>query len=170
MIWFTADYHLGHDKIIDLCSRPFKNSTHMDKTLIRNHNKVVGKDDDVYILGDFSIKTKNHRGYLTDCVNKLNGRLHLILGNHDVRDVVFLNEIGFWATHYPYFEVEEFILVHDPVLSAGHRDLKFLCGHVHDLFVSIKNVLNVGVDVHDFKPISLEYIRLIFPIYKGGKG
>ena len=62
MKWFTSDLHLGHDAICVYCKRPFKNAAHMDKRLIRNINQVVKSDDDLYILGDFSIKTKNHRG------------------------------------------------------------------------------------------------------------
>lgn len=162
MIYLTADWHLGHDAIIEFCKRPFKNSSLMDRVLIRNHNNIVTDNDDVYHLGDFSIKTKNHRGAYQQWIKKLKGRQHLIMGNHDVRDPLFYNELGFWSIHYPYFEIEEFICVHDPALSAVDRSRPFLCGHVHDLFLKTKNCLNVGVDVHDFKPIHIDVVRGYF--------
>ena len=160
MDYFSADQHFGHDKIIELCKRPFKNVTEMDNTIIRNHNSIVTDDDDVYYLGDFSLKTSQHRGVLENYVRRLNGRKHLILGNHDIKNPWLYTEIGFWSVHAPYLEVEEFILVQDPALSITKRNQWFLCGHVHDLFRIIENCFNVGVDVNDFKPLSIQQIRM----------
>lgn len=159
MKFITADYHLGHHGIIESCDRPFTQIRHMDSAIIRNHNKVVGDNDDVYILGDFSMYTKTHRGALAEYVRKLKGRLHLIMGNHDVRDPWFWTELGFWSVHAPYFELEEFVLVHDPALSQVWTSRWFLCGHIHTLFYMQRNCLNVGVDMHNFTPLSLEQVR-----------
>ena len=48
-----------------------------DKALVENWNKIVGKNDRVYILGDFAFR--NHLDYLL----ALNGNKILIKGNHD---------------------------------------------------------------------------------------
>ena len=40
-IYFTADLHLGHGRIIKHCKRPFENSHYMDEALIKNWNSVV---------------------------------------------------------------------------------------------------------------------------------
>ncbi len=159
-IWFTADQHLGHEEIITHCKRPFKNAKVMDESIIKNHNEIVKPNDDVYILGDFSMKTKNQRGDYERYTKRLNGRLHLIMGNHDIKDMRFYSEVGFYSVHYPYLEVEEFVCVHDPALSQMNRDIQFLCGHIHDLFSNLKNTLNVGVDVCNFKPLSIDNIRI----------
>jgi len=159
MIFFTADLHFGHGNIIQYCKRPFENEQQMNKGLIKNWNSVVSPEDEVFILGDFSIKGKNHEGEFRHILEKLNGIKHLILGNHDVPDPIFLTSCGFWSVHYPYFVVEEFMCVHDPALTQVYRDRKFLCGHVHDLFKQCKNAFNVGVDVRDYKPISIEEVR-----------
>ena len=36
-----------------------------------------------------------------------------------------------------------------------------LCGHVHEKWSQLGKMINVGVDVRDFKPISMEEVRLI---------
>lgn len=46
MIFFTADLHLGHENIIKLCQRPFKNIEQMDNALIQNWNAVVKEEDE----------------------------------------------------------------------------------------------------------------------------
>ena len=160
--YFTSDYHLGHEEIINLCNRPWKNTHAMDKGIIQNHNSIIKDQDDVYFAGDLSLATKSHRGYLEMIIKKLKGRLHLVLGNHDIRDPRFWSELGIFSIHFPYIEVEEFIIIHDPSLSTVDRNRPFLCGHIHDLFTFQKNVLNVGVDVWGYLPVSINRVRQYF--------
>lgn len=56
MIYFTADLHFYYKNIIASTNRPFSNTDEMDKVLIQNWNERVSPDDDVYILGDFTMK------------------------------------------------------------------------------------------------------------------
>jgi len=159
----SADYHLGHEGIIASCGRPWKNAHAMEKAIVSNHNSVIGDDDDLYLAGDLSLATKSHRGSLENMIRKLKGRIHLILGNHDIRDPRFWSELGIWSIHYPYLEVDEFVIVHDPALSAVDRKRPFICGHVHELFTFKKNVYNAGIDVAEgYKPIPLNDIRHFF--------
>lgn len=51
-IWFTSDTHFGHKNILRFCKRPWNTVEEMDEGLIQNWNKVVGKDDIVFHLGD----------------------------------------------------------------------------------------------------------------------
>jgi len=76
-IFFTADHHFNHKNIIRFCNRPFKTLKEMDEALIDNWNSVVEPEDIVYHLGDFSFSDPQR--YL----QRLNGRIHLIFGNHD---------------------------------------------------------------------------------------
>jgi len=73
----TADLHLGHDAIRRFSRRPFATVTEMDEAIITNWNRVVGRKDLVYIVGDFA--WKRHDIYLA----ALNGKKILIRGNHD---------------------------------------------------------------------------------------
>ncbi len=56
MIYFTSDTHFGHKNIIKHTGRPFYSIQEMDDILVRNWNRKVGVYDDIYILGDVSMK------------------------------------------------------------------------------------------------------------------
>ena len=53
-IFFTSDLHLGHKNIIKHCDRPFSSIEQMNRSLLTNINNIVGLNDDLYILGDFT--------------------------------------------------------------------------------------------------------------------
>jgi len=160
MIYFTADQHFDHENIIKFCERPFKTIRLMNHAIIENNNEIVTNDDIVYHLGDITLRGPVSINVVRQFIGKLKGQKHLILGNHDrLTPKQYLN-VGFLSVHTSLeLEIENLILVHDPALSAVDRKRVFLCGHVHDLFKTIKNVINVGVDQWDFKPVSLPEIR-----------
>jgi len=163
--FFTADLHFGHGGIIEICTRPFNHMRHMEKSLIRNWNSVVSEDDMIYVIGDFSMKTKLHRGFYENIMNKLNGKKILICGNHEIDSTLFYagdNGVGFQQVVYPYLEVEEFILIHDPVSSIVFPNRPWITGHVHQMWHTMRNCFNCGVDVNDYTPVSIETIRDYF--------
>jgi calcineurin-like phosphoesterase family protein len=80
-VYFTSDTHFYHSNIIGFCKRPFKNVEDMNETLIGNWNRVVSQDDIVFHLGDFCLGGSHE---WTKILNRLNGKIYLILGNHDL--------------------------------------------------------------------------------------
>ena len=78
-IFFTADTHWGHRNIIRYCQRPFADVDEMNEALITNWNSTIGKDDIVFHLGDFAMGGSAEWCRLLE---RLNGRIYLILGNH----------------------------------------------------------------------------------------
>ena len=52
--WYTADLHLGHERVVSLCDRPFRSASHMDGALIENLWSKVGPGDVLWIVGDFA--------------------------------------------------------------------------------------------------------------------
>jgi len=158
MIYFSADQHFGHYNIIKHCNRPFLNAHIMDQIMFDNINAVVGRDDTLYILGDFCFKGKKPLDYRLriHCRN-----IHLILGNHDKRTDFYPDEQtvdmqGFSSVQ----EVKEVIycnqriyLSHYPHRSwpASHKGSYMLYGHVHSQLnnedvASNRYTLDVGVD------------------------
>lgn len=80
MFWFTSDTHFGHERIIELCNRPFRDADHMNDEIVRRWNEVVAPDDTVFHLGDVAL------GKIDDSlaqVGRLNGYKVLVNGNHD---------------------------------------------------------------------------------------
>lgn len=80
-IWFTADLHFGHAKILSLSHRPFASVTEMDDALIDNWNSKVAPDDIGWVLGDLAVEGAWRTGL--ERAAQMNGRLRLITGNHD---------------------------------------------------------------------------------------
>ena len=172
MIFFTADTHFNHSNIIRLCGRPFSDVEQMNETLINNWNSCVNNNDEIYILGDFLFK--GNAAEAENIINRLNGRKYLIKGNHDkfVDDRNF-NKTGFeWIKDYYvlHYRKMKFILFHYPIFEwdGYFGNAIHLYGHVHNsgnnsreyekFRILGKRAINVGVDVNNFYPVSIEKI------------
>ena len=162
MIWFTADWHLNHKAIIGYAKRPFKGTDEMNAALIGMYQSLVKPEDTVYFLGDFALYTSPFEMDLI--LRSLPGTKILIMGNHDRYTRKKFIECGFAeATRWEVFNDGEFILVHDPAPACGgDPKQRWLVGHVHGMFKKMNNALNVGVDVWDYKLVSLDQVRREF--------
>ena len=84
MIWFTSDTHFGHSNIIKLAERPFADVDEMEDSLVANINSLVAPSDELYHLGDFSMKLGlEEQARILRRIRCRN--IHLIPGNHDKR-------------------------------------------------------------------------------------
>lgn len=160
-IWFTSDWHLDHDNIIEYCDRPFENKGKMNHGILSRYKSLVEEKDEVYFLGDLSFRGPDNLGWYINTFGKLPGIKHLVLGNHDRLHPFQYEDAGFVSVHSAlHLELLDIYLVHDPAKSLVRRDKLWICGHVHNLFGKLirPNVVNASVDVWDFKPASLEQI------------
>lgn len=80
--FFISDLHFGHSNALRFDHRPFETIEEHDSELIRRWNASVGKNDEVYILGDVSWRNPS---IAADTMKQLNGRKYLIAGNHDFK-------------------------------------------------------------------------------------
>lgn len=156
MIYFTADHHFGHEKIIKLCKRPFKDLAEMESALIDNWNSIIKPNDDVWHLGDLTYK--GEVSVLKQRLDSLHGRIHLIKGNHDFKTLKYKERFSS-IVDYAELKIQDqnFVLFHYPISSWNkmrHGSIH-LHGHCHGSFVPIGRMLDVGVDCHDFKPLSV---------------
>ncbi len=159
MIWFTSDWHLDNERIIGYCNRPFKHKGHMNSTIFSNYKRMVAPDDTVYFLGDLSFRGSDNLNWYIKTFNKLPGTKHLILGNHDRLTVWQYETAGFMSVHSAlHLELLDLYLVHDPAKTLVLRDKVWVCGHLHNLVgkTVARNIINVCVDVWDFKPVSVD--------------
>ena len=172
-IWFTADLHQGHPKIINICNRPVyipnlaqiedMNSFEYKRIINKFHdewlvkevvNKYVGNKDEFYILGDLSLAK---RVYAEKFIDRLNGNKHLILGNHDqnIKNSTRFSEI----TQIKNFSFSRrglnihIALSHFPMASWDRKvhGSWHLYGHVHDRFANLKpdavELMGLSMDV-----------------------
>ena len=166
MNYFTADWHFFHRKIIEYCDRPFKSEKQMRQVIINRYNEVVRKDDTCFVLGDAAMLGTSQWERLGSVIKQLNGSKHLIFGNHDDFKWRRYIDIGFDTVHSALWLEEEdglfVVMGHDPSIWCTLKPNTILLhGHIHNLYKSIpeKRVVNVGVDVWDFKPINFKQIR-----------
>lgn len=163
-VWFTSDWHLDHHNIIVYCTRPFENKTKMNNTILRHYRDMVADEDEVYFIGDLSLRGPDNFNWYKNIFSKLPGTKHLILGNHDRLSPWQYEDAGFMTVHTAlHLELLDLYLVHDPAKTLVRRDKLWICGHVHNLFGQMirRNVVNVCVDVWKFKPVSLEQILAV---------
>ncbi len=160
MIYFTADLHFDHDNIIRYCDRPFNSRNHMNAALISKWNSIVTPEDKVFVLGDYSLT--DNKQQIKKWTSKLNGEKHLILGNHDMLKAFDYVDCGFSSVHTALQLEDNIFLAHDPAIkTALPKDSWLLHGHIHNLWKENinKKLINVGVDVWDYKPVSIETLK-----------
>ena len=149
----------------------------MNEVLIANWNQTVPKDGIVIHLGDVAMGNKD---LTLPLVQQLNGQKYLISGNHDScyrnpQNIEMYLQAGFSDVfsearlYYPDRTsggLLYFLLSHVPYQSCTRlrppvdKGIPAIVGHVHNDWkyqhsLSGTPMVNVGVDVWDFKPVSL---------------
>jgi len=154
-IFFTSDLHLGHSNIIKYCDRPFKVQNEMNEVIIKNYNDLVKPEDTVYFLGDIAFMSNVKAAWM---VNRLNGTKILVRGNHD-KNHNKMKTFGFVdSSHELTINTDYGTIYMRHVPNETYQEGLHFCGHVHTKWRFNRNIVNVGVDVWDFKPVLLEDI------------
>ena len=142
-----------------------KRKREMDAALIYNWNAVVKPGDIVWHLGDYCMGY-NEADFMS-YFRQLNGSVILIKGNHDrlawkFRDMFYghynsyvetkINERAFTLCHYAL-----------RVWNKSHHGAWHLYGHSHGSLPDNPNSysLDVGVDCHNYAPISFERVAAL---------
>ena len=130
-IFLIGDTHFMHKNIIKYCNRPFKDIEEMTESLIKNWNSVVDHNDIVYVVGDFALCGKQK---IIEIGNRLNGRKHLILGNHDRASIATYREAGFEFVYNHSIVLDDFYIIsHIPMVGISvNAPFANVFAHVHD--------------------------------------
>jgi len=153
-LFFTADQHFNHHKIIEYANRPFENIKEMDRILIKNHNSVVGKNDTTIHIGDFAF-LKSFKEVKLFYLSKMNGNHKFVRGNHD-----------YWAdkTIPTILDVKvdkrKIVCCHYS-MNVWNRSIYnefHLFGHSHGTLTGIGKSFDVGVDCNNFTPVSYDQV------------
>ena len=134
MNFYIADTHFFDNKCLAYDGRPFSSAAEMNEEMIRRWNKAVGKEDTVYLVGDFCYGNGSD---IISTAQRLCGHKILIRGNHDL-DV---NLKYAFEGIYDYLELKgedgKVILSHYPMSSF--KDMQqggsvHIYGHVHNSY------------------------------------
>lgn len=167
--FFTADLHLYHSNMINYADRPFKDINEMHSYITKSFNSILTADSDLYIIGDVTLLSSEFCGRVRKALSAINGRKHLVIGNHDTWKVRNYLENGITTVHSAgsfRYDGIRFFMMHDPAeyLAIENGTNVLLCGHIHTLFKHLfpkKRIINVGVDMWEYKPVSIEQIMSI---------
>lgn len=171
-IFFTSDTHFFHKQSFLYAPRGFTNEIDMNTAIVERWNSVVSPADTVYHLGDVVMNN-----YDISILNKLNGNIFFIRGNHDTEnkiadiestDTPSARRIVLGTSEMLRYNRLHILLSHYPTLTANYDEKHFnqhvfnFHGHTHQqtnwLFPDNPFIYHVGMDSHDCYPIALETI------------
>ena len=176
-IWFVSDIHFSHQSILyfhpkrraeigitleELQEDKALAIARHDEWLINLWNSTVKKEDTIYFLGDFSFANRKETEKI---LQKLKGKKHLILGNHDkslngldryFESVSQIKEAKFTNNQFHFIDPNETFCVemcHYPLLTWNRRPhgTCMVHGHCHGALDEINRVtkelrVDVGFD------------------------
>lgn len=175
--FFSADLHLGHQRVCDMTLRedgtpqvpftrpdgttplrPFKSVAEMNAALVDNWNSVVGDDDHAYLLGDAAM-TKRWLPLLAE----LKGKITFVPGNHDTMKVDLYRPYFHDIVGVKVLEKARLVLTHIPIHTACvDRFGTNVHGHMHAQSIpDDPRYICVSVEQTNFTPISLDEIMAI---------
>ncbi len=159
MIFYTADLHFHYKPFLP--GRPFASVEEMDEAMIRLWNETVTDEDTVYVVGDVGY----NGGYVPgDALGRLQGRKHLIRGNHDTGFENAPKLFDYFETVTDFNEIDDgethILLCHYPILYRKrgymiHGHLHQTRGPEYDILRQMPRMLNAGVDVNFYRPVTL---------------
>lgn len=184
-VFFTSDSHFLHTKLSTL--RGFDSIHNHDAFVVQQWNSLVRVDDIVWHLGDVGIPGKGFTDTdVLEIVDQLNGRKHLITGNHDAPWPANRNSKNNQRKWLEVFESvqpfarqsvcgTDFLLSHFPYEGdhGEHEDrgaqfrlrdegMPLLHGHTHSdqKVTDLKRMIfHVGMDAWDLKPVKDTQIK-----------
>lgn len=170
VIYFTSDTHFNHQNILtyEPETRPFETVEEMNEVIIKNWNDKVKPEDTIYVLGDFFMGALDK---VEDILDRLNGKIILIRGNHDTKKRIELYKSkGIEVKDFDHFAYKGryFILCHFPnnneefirMITQDNSEVVWLYGHVHSNAPTgyHDGTFHIGVDTNNLAPISIQEV------------
>jgi calcineurin-like phosphoesterase family protein len=192
-----------HKNIIRYCGRPFINKAFYDPSksyekqdkrfwdheamnefMIQEHNKLVKPGDDVYDLGDFAFGRDSSESRIIQHLQRLNGNLYFLWGNHDKEiQAVAKSSPHLFTWHSkdfgctsPIYEFNErgvrLVLCHYAMTSwhGSNKSVGHLYGHTHGKLDEGDLLrFDIGVDSWGYRPVHLDEILSKLEAKRQGK-
>lgn len=202
-IWFTSDSHLSHPGILyfhpkrrDAVGITLEELQDSKAIAVAKHNEwfinlwnnTVKREDTIYFLGDFAFANRENTEKL---LQKLKGKKHLIVGNHDkslhgldryFESVSQIKEVKFTNNQFKFIDPNETFCVelcHYPLLTWNRRThgTCMVHGHCHGatdvLNTTLKELrVDVGLDssLANYQFVELEDLYRYFCNIRDNQG
>lgn len=201
--WFISDLHFSHSTVLyyhperrEMCGVTLEELQSDKKSALEKHdewlinlwNNTVGKQDHVYIIGDFCLGNKERTEHI---LQRLNGKKFFVRGNHDkscngleryFEWVGDIKEVKFTHNQYDFIDPDETFCVelcHYPLLTWNRRThgTVHIHGHCHGSIDYVNILLkelrvDVGLDgtLSNYKFVDLETVYNYFVQIRNNAG
>lgn len=176
MLYFSSDHHFDHARIIKYTARPFSTVEEMNETLIERWNERVGPNDTVLYTGDFTLRNGEVAWRF---FQQLEGHVLMMCNpqHHDKRWIRTpqSTKSGPVKLVSPLKVIEvpigqrfplAIVICHFPIAEwerKSHGSIH-LHGHSHGKYNSEGRIMDIGVDSHDFYPVSINFVLEAFDV------
>lgn len=161
--WIISDTHFGDGSLIGSglaqgkTARGFETVSEMNECLADNWNTCIGPNDEVLHLGDVCI------GDGCDMLARLNGKKHLLLGNHDNPLCPALARTFTTISLWKAMDDAGIVLTHLPIdlslrSGLGARFITNIHGHLHNKPAPTAQHLCVSVEQTGYAPLNFEEV------------
>lgn len=169
--WVISDTHFCHGniRVYEEWRKSWSDGTsHMNRAMVEEWNKVVGPDDLVLHMGDFALGKKE---VIARLLRKLNGRVIIVRGNHDPSHKAMV-ESGFCSSYNAVeftYEGQLYVVRHSPhdfTEEDTRRADILLHGHLHGSgnYNMSRQEVNDAVKVGRCIDLSLDAIERVSPV------
>lgn len=176
--WFISDLHIGHGNVLKFEEglHSFTNIKEHDWAIAQNWHNTVGPDDHVFFLGDLAMertKFKHIRENLGK-FGKLPGKVHWIIGNHDlhindtwlynlseIMDIVeFINYKEILVEGDFEKETRKIVLFHYPLYewNGKYRGAYHIYGHSHAHVHPLPGTMSACACITGYKPVNVDWM------------
>lgn len=174
-IFLTSDNHFSHRRLLEVYQpnrgAVWNSIEEMDEGLIERWNSVVKPNDLVYNLGDLSFN--RDVDYTVRVLNRLNGTIRFIFGNHDglVKENInrFAERFEWLKDYYEFRDGNQYVVLsHFPFATwnRAHHGAIHCHGHCHGSYRPAHGkIVDVGTDSdlvtgkYDMRPFALEEVK-----------
>lgn len=178
--FITSDIHLSHKSIIKYCPERRQGRmlppddtpefdaevTAMNEMIVANWNSMIRPEDEVWVLGDVAM---GQIKFAPDWIRQLNGKKHLVKGNHD-KTLIKLPEFSeLFESVQNYKELSVKVDGKKHMLCMSHFPMShwnsmnqgtmMIHGHLHGSPSGLTGrIKDVGMDTNGLKPYVLEEV------------
>lgn len=167
---YISDTHFGHTNSIYFDNRPFVDRDEMDRVMIERWNNKVRSEDEVYIIGDFAVRSSRDEAWY---LRQLKGHKHLVIGNHDMKLLNNEKAMKHFESVDKIMEISDeingekttIVLCHYPLAewNKSRYGAWHIHGHIHKstgttarYMAGIEHSLNAAAAINDFTPVTIE--------------